>query len=72
MPKDYMSTGRALLLRFRSDDNINSKGFSVAYNTRPYDTEDTEGILDNSNSATFYEDLAVGTPERYLTPHEPI
>lgn len=73
MPKDYTSTGRALLLRFRSDDNINSKGFSVAYNTRLYDTEDVEGNADNSNSATdtvFDEDLAIGSPER-LNPYEP-
>lgn len=31
VPPDFTSTGDTLLLRFRSDDTINTKGFSVAY-----------------------------------------
>lgn len=31
MPGEFTSNSGSLLLRFRSDDNINAKGFSAAY-----------------------------------------
>jgi hypothetical protein len=51
-----MSSGRALLLRFRSDDNINSKGFSVAYDVKSFgnlheDRHDV-GEIDGEGSST--------------------
>ncbi|XP_013793842.2 tolloid-like protein 2, partial [Limulus polyphemus] len=33
LPPEFVSTGNSLLLRFRSDDTINVKGFSAAYLT---------------------------------------
>lgn len=47
LPVEFLSSGRALLLRFRSDDNINSKGFSVAYDIRSFgDGQPSRGNVD--------------------------
>ena len=31
LPKEMVSTGSSMLIRFHSDDSINSKGFSISY-----------------------------------------
>lgn len=40
-PTDIISTYEALLIRFRSDDTIAGKGFSIAYEAvEPYSSEE--------------------------------
>ena len=71
---EFSSSGRALMLRFRSDDNINSKGFSVAYDIRSfgsapdgendrYQTTDTDsdvlGLVSAGNIAVTHPDEPV-------------
>ncbi|CAG2180847.1 unnamed protein product, partial [Oppiella nova] len=43
IPPDFLSTGEALLLRFRTDDTIHNKGFAVSYSA--LDANEDEQII---------------------------
>ncbi|OQV15507.1 Tolloid-like protein 2 [Hypsibius exemplaris] len=71
LPMEFTSSGRALLLRFRSDDNINSKGFSVAYDIRTYagNQDGEDGRPDGTDGDT--ETVATGHVALSSHPDEP-
>lgn len=51
-PMDMYSVAESLLIRFRSDDSVRSKGFSVAYvATEPTDSEE---VFDSSVLSNEY------------------
>lgn len=52
IPPEIVSVGEALLVRFCSDDTINTKGFSAAYVAVQDDASEND-VEDNSFSYSF-------------------